>query len=491
MSEAIDIGGGEYAERLQSAEPTFITKIVKPPPGSMSAPTVTTVGIPPLNTDIRFGEVVPQFSLSQHPGLAAMDPSSIPDVFDWRNEHPEDTSEIAAKKQLIATPPNQRFCGSCWAIAAAGVIGDNFVVRDLVDWKPEISTTWSLACYPQNRCAGGNPAKLFETISQSGVVSDHCIDYSWCSENEVCNGSALKHFDKAKQVSALNQLNSQIPDCGCYYGGDHYMFYLDKGETSSIHIGAPGVTEDNIASLVKKQIYSKGPVLAGYIIFSNFMSGKFTGINGGVYLENIDYEKSEGGEIIFNEEIRKGGQYYNGSHAISVIGWGIEKDVLVAPGKKEEVPYWYCRNSWGEKWGTDGGYFKMAMYPWNKVSQFDMLATVPGKNGAPVKAGGFVFINASQAPKQMTMKEVSKQYQTMKKQRDDKFYQPGIKPDSEVKKGGIKLPDLNWKKIGAISGILILIVVLAIATYYLVKGIKFPSFFGSGGGRRGVYRFKT
>lgn len=33
-----------------------------------------------------------------------------------------------------------------------------------------------------------------------------------------------------------------------------------------------------------------------------------------------------------------------GSHAIKIIGWGIEND----------VPYWLCVNSWGKRWGEKG-----------------------------------------------------------------------------------------------------------------------------------------
>ena len=60
---------GNYLQDLRSADPTTIQTIIKPPPGSMSAPTIVRDIIPPLNTDIRFSSVIPAFSLAQHPGL--------------------------------------------------------------------------------------------------------------------------------------------------------------------------------------------------------------------------------------------------------------------------------------------------------------------------------------------------------------------------------------------------------------------------------------
>ena len=65
-----------------------------------------------------------------------------------------------------------------------------------------------------------------------------------------------------------------------------------------------------------------------------------------------------------------------GFHVISVVGWGVDKEVDgiyigKTPGTKHKVEYWIVRNSWGEKWGIDG-YFHLAMYPHNKHSTLDI-----------------------------------------------------------------------------------------------------------------------
>jgi hypothetical protein len=401
----------DYQKRLRQAKPTiFEKKIVYPPSGSQEEIKIMPpMVIPPLNTDIQFS-ILPKFKLSEHAGLSAIDITQIPETFDWRHAYSSDTEEITKKKRLISTPGNQALCGSCWAISGAGIIGDNFVVSGVVDWKPDLSTTWCLACYPQSQCEGGNPALLFSDISQGGIVSNHCIDYSWCLENEQCNGSSLKHFDQKVSLSSL------VPTCGCYFGDtEHYLYKIDKNP-KSISIGVGGVDKDNIISTVKKQIYTKGPVMGGFLVFKNFMSGEFTKSNGGVYLERGVYGNEP---LKFSDDML---EEYNGSHAIAVIGWGIAKNILVDNGgKRDDVPYWYCRNSWTTDWG-DGGYFKMAMFPFNKISQFESIVTI-SSNGQRLSGGGMVFPTASNKPEKKNIKQVENIVKNQKRLQDDAFYQ--------------------------------------------------------------------
>ena len=310
----------------------------------------------------------------------------------------------------------------CWCISAAGIIADNFVVSGLVDWEPNLSTTWSLACYTQNGCKGGNPAKLFEDIAKGGIASNHCIDYSWCEEDSVCNGSALNHFDKAKVAQEVNALNSRIPTCGCYFANKHYLYKIEPN-SKTIFIGAQGVSEDNIATLVKKHVHTYGPALGGFLVFNNFMRGTFSKVNGGVYLERCKYgaEMSQEQELTFSDD-EVSGTNYKGAHAVAIIGWGVEKNIIVDNGgKRANVPYWYCRNSWDSKWANEG-YFKMAMYPWNKISQFDKRIFINDSSGMKHLGGGIILARAIKPPELLDMKQIEAKFRDAKRKQTDAYY---------------------------------------------------------------------
>lgn len=434
--------------------------------------------IPPLNSLIKFEGTLQTFSLVDNPALAAMDHTILPQNFNWRQNS-------GKKKDLISEPGNQMLCGSCWAISTAGIIADNHVVSGTVDWKPNLSTTWSLSCYPQLQCKGGNPAKLYLDIAENGIVSNKCVDYSWCSENDTCNGKATKHFEKSKEIN----LSSLIPTCGCYYSGKHYVYSIE--EPKFVSLGKGGLNEDNFTNTIKKHIFKYGPVQGGFVVFKNFMHGIFSRINGGVYLENGVYDK---GKIQFDSN-QTSTKNYAGSHAVAIIGWGVEKNVTIDNnGTKKDIPYWYCRNSWSQKWG-DGGYFKMAMYPHNKISQFDKTVIIKTlKNN--VQAGGMVMIRATKPPELKTLPQVKSN--NLKKIHDNSYYKEEEKTGgkktggkTEEKKTGTK----NILHIGLLTfGLCIVFFVFYMLITYLRNKIPHKRHRSrhrriSRRGREGVYKF--
>ncbi len=393
----------DYKGSLRSAKPTVLSKRrVKPPPGALGAVTdIPAQVIPPLNTNIQFN-ILPKLRLAARPGLAALDPKILPENFNWKDNGQE-------KSKLIAEPDNQMLCGSCWAISAAGIIGDNHVVAGTVDWKPNLSTTWCLACYPQYQCQGGNPAVLYGDVANTGIASNNCVDYSWCSQNNSCNGKATEHF-------STEGLSGLIPSCGCYNGDvKHYLYKIDN--PTYVSIGQSDLTEDNFATTLKKHIYTNGPVQGGFLVFRNFMSGGFSKVNGGVYLENGVYD--ENGDVSFDDN-QVSSDNYAGSHAVAIIGWGVQKGVVVDNnGTKNDVPYWYCRNSWGTKWG-DGGYFKMAMYPVNRVVQFDKSVIISTPSGN-FQGGGMILMTATSKPELKTLGQLQEIQESIR-EKPDSYY---------------------------------------------------------------------
>ena len=386
---------------------------------------VPAVVIPPLNTDITFSAVLKPLSketvqrLSQSFLYRTQQP--LPENFNWRN--------LAIGKEslvpLISKPPDQKLCGSCWAIAAADIIGDMFVVSGVINYNPRLSTTYCLSCYPQYQCDGGNPSVLYRDVRNSGIVSKHCIDYSWCDQNGNCNGSALNHFQSS-------QMNDLIPNCGCYEDRDDHLEYFIKNP-SYVDIQAFGGDANylQLREAVKRHIYEVGPVMGGFLVFANFMSGAFTRVNNGIYLEKGVYSSSN---VNFSDyEISS--DRYSGSHAVAIIGWGVAPNTVVDnQGTTEDVHYWYCRNSWGTRWG-DGGYFKMAMWPHNRLAQFDQTVSirVPSSSGNfSYVAGGIVIADPGNPPQPVRKPQVNSLYRTSPRNKPPSFYTEDVPIPSVV-----------------------------------------------------------
>lgn len=365
--------GGDYDEMLKQLQPAEYVRPARPGTFEAAAPFY----VPPLNTDIRFSAALPPKHLDDQAYLtvAAL---PLPDTWDWRHEYDDDDDATLDKKDMLTVVPNQGLCGSCWAVAVAGLVGDLFVTAGIVDENPVVSATYSLACYPQYQCGGGNPAELLGAIQEKGVASDKCVDYSWCNSDDMCFGKSTQHFNAAAETGRLNAL---IPPCGCR-GSDateHALYYVKDPQVMTAENDA-----HDIGPAIRSHIYNVGPVIGGYHVFKNFMVGDYTATNG-VYFERYDYAADR---WLTPAE----GPQWVGSHAVVVIGWGVTEPMNVpTPDGRERdvaVPYWYCRNSWGHKWGIDSGYFRIAAYPFNLKSQFERSVVIQPQN---MMSGGFML----------------------------------------------------------------------------------------------------
>lgn len=361
-----------YDQALKSSRPIVAQKITQGKYGISKVP----VTIPPLNTNIAFRGTLPVFKRPPASRYKFSAPAQLPETWNWRYPHPSDSSTMKTKKKIFTQPQNQNKCGSCWAIATAGAVSDVYVVTK--GFNPEISTTYSLACYPQWQCGGGMPTDLLLDIQKNGVSTDRCIDYSWCLTDENCSGDGATHFDAARLTEALN---SAIPRCGCYTPNNHFLYFVKNSSVVLLDD-----TPDAV-NIVKSHIYNHGPVIGGYHVYSNFFSGDFTKSKG-VYLEYVDYASSL-------KYFASPSPQWSGSHAVVIIGWGVEKDVTIMDDNGKEavadVPYWYVRNSWSANWGADGGYFKIAMYPFNRLAQFEKMVIVSTPGGRAQTGGIITF----------------------------------------------------------------------------------------------------
>lgn len=286
----------------------------------------------------------------------------------------------------------------------------------------------------QQKCNGGNPAEVALTLESEGVCDTSCIDYSWCSNDKaICTSmDAARHFE-----SQLGErLNENIPDpCGCYFEGERYSYTIDKG-SNVYSINAANGSIETFRKTIQAHIVDFGPTVGGYVVLSNFTSGKFTDpkLNGGVYLDRCDYASAKvGSKLYFDDSFST---QVSGLHAVSVMGWGVAKNIQYDNDKYGDVPYWHVRNSWGENWGKEKGYFKMAMYPFNKTSQFCTQVNLP-QVGSTV--GSMVLIRACHQPAKVNMKAITKKYfDAITRTKPDSYYKQT--PDEMARSTEITLP---------------------------------------------------
>lgn len=313
----------------------------------------------------------------------------------------------------ITPVQNQYKCGGCWAFASAGCVSDTFVIgyTKFIKSNPMISASYILTTYGQAGCNGGNPAAVLENNKQC-FASDTCIDYSWCTNNDLCN-------DDEKEIENLgNVLNDLIPGPAgaCYTKTNHTLFciensylwgfHVDNDEDSEIEINvedskdkAPfNSTQKEWETIYKpklqEHILTTGTAATGFIVFNNFLDGVWTDISNkftkGIYFENFVYD--EDGIPTFSKTATNEKNVV-GAHAVVVTGWGsttVPFDPVTGHNKKTRVTYWEVRNSWGTEWGNYGGYFRMASYPFNKIAQFDAITYYKEKSGKKISSGGMI-----------------------------------------------------------------------------------------------------
>ena len=356
-----------------------------------------TIYIPGLNIPIQLNEDITQRA-SQIPFSLFLYTSSrldkeIPDSFSWR--------DVPGTR----VPLNQKNCGSCWALSTSIVLGDVISISTRFTDLPVISATNIMSCLKQGHygCRGGSTSKAILDLQDVGVFTRECTDYSWCDDNIRCNGSALEHLNNPNE----DYLNSKIPPCGvCKRNGKYTKYFIKNVYT---HSAETPEDVNRIQKNVKMHIMSRGPVVGAFHILLNFVKTN-TGFRetGGIYLESFNYRLQEGSDERL--DISQPGvwsqrnKYFSreGSHAVVVVGWGETSDKLINPdtGKPVVNPvtgmeygrvgYWIVKNSWSTDW-ADGGYFKMAMYPHNKISQFEMSVPLIDEFNvnARYKTGGF------------------------------------------------------------------------------------------------------
>lgn len=132
--------------------------------------------------------------------------SDVPTEWDWRHVSLAPSVVVS----FVTRVRNQflpHWCGSCWAHAAAAVVGSRWQIHGATSASPDFSVQHLINCvtegdpikFPESMkrsegCDGGSSYGAFAFSHQVGVVDSSCLPYT--AETEECNaaGTCLQHL---------------------------------------------------------------------------------------------------------------------------------------------------------------------------------------------------------------------------------------------------------------------------------------------------------
>lgn len=385
----------------------------------------------------------------------------LPKNFSWHIVDKSDSKQRQKVKELILGSTSQGKCGNCYAHALSAVLSDLFLIKYGLAHNPDLSSTYMNIHYAKKLqgCAGGNPVEALQIVKDEGLVSNKCVDNSVCMKNNICNG--VSH-DNAS-TGELNKLYQSVGD-GCYvnrsdFRDEHDLYFpkidsknepyfkvypnyddafskeiLDDSKTAEEFVKMTGSRIQeypktwnllrNDQEEVMKQIYRNGPAVGMILVLNSLMQpffklDAFEDVFDGLFFDSVVWRPDGKYEFqnpqLVNANLPQPEGYkldFDGGHAISIVGYGVcEKEIPVMDFntnkvmKIKNIPFWWVRNSWGSSWNPKyKGFFKLPMYPFNKVIQVDVPigqvqiggkpATIPSPFNKEQGMGGILFLEA-------------------------------------------------------------------------------------------------
>lgn len=240
--------------------------------------------------------------------------NDLPQSYDARNAYP--------KCQSIKHIRDQSACGSCWAVSSTEVMSDRICIKSNQENQIQVSGSDLMSCChlcsKEEGCKGGNPYQAFLYWNYSGIVTGG--DYQ---DQNTCKPYPFKcQKSSGGPYPVCPKKEYPTPACvrSCQSG---YPKSYDDDKSR----GSTAYQVSNDEAQIRAEIIKNGPVVASFIVYSDFYSYK-----SGIY--------------------QYSGGLYQGGHAVKVVGFG-EENI-----NGNIVPYWLVANSWGESWG-ENGYFRI------------------------------------------------------------------------------------------------------------------------------------
>lgn len=227
----------------------------------------------------------------------------------------------------------------------------NYIYPNLYDIDNNTDTTaWSetateVLSYLYNKnlddkfissCNNNNSNSIYNTLiflQYNGTILKSCwgyLDRQSCSRiNIACNNAQVYKLDYIRNISPILTSQGLIDS---------------EGESISI---------DKSINIIKNHIIHS-PLIANFIVQQSLC------LNDNQISNNPDWN-------IDKIYISNSNSPIIGYHNALIVGWGIST---------QGIPYWIMKNNWGNNWiqynDIPQGYWKHAMYPYNKISCVDI-----------------------------------------------------------------------------------------------------------------------
>lgn len=292
---------------------------------------------------------------------------------------------------------DQGTCGSCYALCAASMLSDRLSILTNGEKKIYLSHQDIINCgqklTQQLNKNETNKEYIANLVNNGSLENSTNFVLLGCSGGllvSVCNYLVIAGLPSEKNVPYLH---STSPEFGNEHvskdynycdekriGLDKYFaksvfqltFYEERGFPNKPISLSNDVLFFNNRNM-KTSIFLNGTIISGMNIYTDFL-----------YYPNIEkiYRKKDyftaNGKLIQNK--------YQGSHCISLIGYGTTLDE-----NNTKIDYWIGRNTW-KNWGLDKqGYFLIERGT-NMVNiEYDSVALLPDLSKSPSNDDTFTF----------------------------------------------------------------------------------------------------
>jgi hypothetical protein len=166
----------------------------------------------------------------------------------------ENLQPVDWRKSNISPPINQSRCGNCWAVSSTSTLTDKFIVEKNIPGLV-LDAAITTQCIVPTGCGGGQYIDACKYFESNGVpkVEGNCkaID-ALCYDDNSC---------------------SSIPSCQALQAScnDKQIFKAKQGSTKNLVIfNSDGTPNTDLTIAHIKTELTKGPVVAGFIVFPDF-----------------------------------------------------------------------------------------------------------------------------------------------------------------------------------------------------------------------------